>query len=412
MIPNLTPVLNGREICAVVTILTRRVPIQAPTQDAACLGLEKGVCVPSRPIGRGSHVVVRLRRSWPVGSSRVGPRGRVVETPRGHRHRDRAPGRARPVPRAAARVIDAGPVERRTAGPHDTRHFPAVTVLIPARDEVAHIGSLIADLGRQELVLVRWARVPSGGRHRRSVGGRDRCARDGGDRRRRFERMRHPPGWPRRDQERRVARGAAPCDRRCEPAGRSRCRRSDRPDFIRGVAEHHAAGNASFTARRRIAWADHSWLLRVQDDEQALDSWVLAGRIGRAAGVSCGGNGMAVAPEALAAAAGGRRVFSPRTLEVSASLLSAGITISWAGHLVVDETGAGTPTALSRQRVRWAEDRPRRFLNHLPRALSARGRGGTLGSMLAVYAGQLLLAPLILGACVPRLASGRPGRRP
>ncbi len=180
-------------------------------------------------------------------------------------------------------------------------------------------------------------------------------------------------------------------------------------DFIRGVAEHHARGNAAFTARRRIAWPDRFWPGRVQDDEQALDSWVLAGRIGLGGAGELRGNGMAITTEALAAAGGWPPGVLAEDLEVSAALLATGTSIAWAGHLVVEETAAGTPLALGRQRVRWAEGSARRFITRLPAALAARRAPPAARIELALYASQLMLPPLILGACVRGFLTGRPG---
>ena len=125
---------------------------------------------------------------------------------------------------------------------------------------------------------------------------------------------------------------------------------------------------------------------RVQDDEQALDSWVLAGRIGLGGAGELRGNGMAITTEALAAAGGWPAGVLAEDLEVSAALLATGTSIAWAGHLIVEETAAGTPRALSRQRVRWAEGSARRFITRLPAAISRPTCTARAWMELALYA--------------------------
>ncbi len=284
-----------------------------------------------------------------------------------------------------------------------------ITVLVPARDEECHIGALLRDLGRQDRgsvvgpLCLRVVVIDDRSLDRTgaiAAEAMDEAGLDG-----RVIRRDGPAG----------TKGDVLRDVPVEAIGDPRllvvldADARVAPDFIRGVAEHHVAGNAAFTARRRISWADDFWLGRVQDDEQALNSWVLAGRIGLGGGGELRGNGMAVTPAALAAAGGWPGCVLTEDLEVSAALLSAGIAIAWAGHLVVEETAAGTPTALGRQRVRWAEGSARRFLTHLPAALSA-GRATPAARLeLALYACQLLLPPLILGTLVRGLACRRPG---
>jgi hypothetical protein len=284
-----------------------------------------------------------------------------------------------------------------------------VTVLIPARDEEEHITWLIGDLGRQELdskhgpVCLRVVVIDDRSVDRTGALAAQAIAEAGLNGR---VICRTGPGGTKSDALRHVPADAIG-DARLLVVLDADARIA--PDFVRGIAEYHAAGNGAFTARRRIAWADHSWLGRVQDDEQALDSWVLAGRIGHGGAGELRGNGMAVARDALEAVGGWPAGVLAEDLEVSAALLSAGITIAWAGQVVVEETVAATPSALVRQRLRWAEGSVRRFLNHLPAVVAARDarRGARLE--LVLYAGQLLLAPLILGACARGQVSGRPG---
>ena len=216
--------------------------------------------------------------------------------------------------RSAERVVRADLAARpgRCPAPGDPGRPPAratavpsrVTILVPARDEERHIAALLGDLGRQEVSsiggpgCVRVIVIDD-----RSVDATARIAAEAIEaagidgcviRRRSRGRTK---GDVLRDVPAEVTDGRAllvvlDADARVAP------------DFLAHVAEHRAKGHAAFTARRRIAWADRFWLARLQDDEQALDSWTLAGRIGLGGGGELRGNGMVVTRQALAAAGG------------------------------------------------------------------------------------------------------------
>jgi hypothetical protein len=311
--------------------------------------------------------------------------------------------------RAAARVIEVGETTgsaHQTAGPRD---ITGVAVLIPARDEETHIPALLEDLGRQDLdatagrVCLRVVVVDDRSLDRTGVIASEAMARASLDG---LVIRRNGPHGTKSDALREVPAEAIG-DAGLQVVLDADARVST--DFVRGVVEHHGRGNAAFTARRRITWADRFWPGRVQDDEQALDSWILAGRIGLGGAGELRGNGMVITTEALAAAGGWPAGVLAEDLEVSAALLATGTSIAWAGHLVVEETAAGTPAALGRQRVRWAEGSARRFITRLPAALAARRAPRGARMELALYACQLLLPPLILGASLRGILTGRFG---
>jgi hypothetical protein len=322
--------------------------------------------------------------------------------------------------RAAGRVITVG-----TAAPSPTIATVAdpaavaasrapvagglpITILVPARDEAAHLPGLLRDLGRQELVATSGPlRLRVVVIDDRSVDGTGALAEaaireaglDGRVIRRdgpggKGDALRHVPAEAVGDARLLVVLDA---DARVAP------------DFLGRAAERLAAGDAAFTARRRILWADRFRLARLQDDEQILDAWILAGRIGLGGAGELRGNGMAVTPVALAAAGGWPAGVLTEDLELSTALLTAGIPVAWAGDLVVEETATATPAALARQRLRWAEGSTRRFLARLPRALASRRAPRAARLDLALYAGQLVLPPLVVGAILRALCRGRVG---
>jgi 1,2-diacylglycerol 3-beta-glucosyltransferase len=322
--------------------------------------------------------------------------------------------------RAAGRVVATGGPSRRagrsvTGSPRAAAAVPGmapdpmtICVLVPARDEKAVLPGLLGDLGRQELwttsgplrlrVVVIDDRSVDGTATAAEAAMRTACLdgcvirRDG-------------PGGGKGDALRHVPAGAL-TDARLIVVLDADARVA--PDFLRRVAGHGAAGDAAFTARRRIMGGERGGLARIQDDEQALDAWILAGRIGLGGAAELRGNGMAVTPEALEAAGGWPTGVLTEDLEVSTALLAAGISVAWAGDVLVEETAAPTLSALARQRLRWSEGSTRRLLAQLPRAMAGRA---PLAARLdvAIYASQLGVPSLILGSAIRALGRGWPG---
>ena len=315
-------------------------------------------------------------------------------------------------PRRLRRPTGALPTSRWpwTTGHGRDRRAIANDILIPARDEERHIAALLGDLGRQDV---------------RSVGG-PACLRvtviDDGS----IDRTAPSPGKP-------STQPASMGDIRRTNPGRTK------GDVLRDVPAEAIDGSALLVVldadarrarlpgpRRRAScgrpyrlhrptphrpdWADRFWLGRLQDDEQALDSWTLAGRIGLGGGGELRGNGMVVTQQALAAAGGWPAGALTEDLELSTALLGAGVPIAWSGDVVLEETVAATLAALTRQRLRWAEGSARRFLDRVPAVLADRRAPGAARLELAVYAGRLgALPPLVLGAACRGLARGSVG---
>ena len=284
-----------------------------------------------------------------------------------------------------------------------------ITVLVPARDEVAHIPALLRDLGRQDLgargepirlnvVVIDDRSVDGTGAAAeaaiRDAGLDGRVIRREGPGGAKGDALRHVPADATRGSRFIVVLDA---DARVAPS------------FVGRVAECGRAGAPAFTVRRHILGADRSLLARLQDDEQALDAWILAGRIGLGSAGELRGNGMVLTPGALAAAGGWPADVLTEDLELSTALLAAGIPVGWEGAAAVEETAAGTLAALARQRLRWSEGSARRFLAQLPRALASRRAPRAARLDLALYAGQLALPPVIVGTAARTIGRGHPG---
>lgn len=282
-----------------------------------------------------------------------------------------------------------------------------IAVLIPARDEVAHLPALLGDLADQSArhdgavqlrIVVIDDRSSDGSGNVATAILRDRgldgvvIRRDG-------------PGG------KGDALGDVPVGAMGDPQSIVVLDADARvgPEFLGRVAAHVRAGEEAFTARRRVLLAEGAWLARLQDDEQALDAWILAGRSRLGGGGELRGDGLAVTPSSLTAAGGWPSGVLTEDLELSTALLTAGVPIAWAGDVVVAETGVATLRGLVHQRVRWSEGSARRLMIRLPRALTSPRASRTARLDLALYAGQLVLPPLILGALLRPLGGGRPG---
>ena len=310
--------------------------------------------------------------------------------------------------RAAGRLVGRVPLGAAGSAAHDADAPVRIVVLIPVRDEVAYLPALLGDLAcqsaardgtvRLRIVVIDDRSTDASGAVATSVL-RD-LGLDG------VVIRRDGPGGGKGD-----ALGAVPRDTLGDPQLIVVLDADARvgPEFLGGVAAHVRSGEAAFTARRRVLLAERSWLARLQDDEQALDAWILAGRSQLGGGGELRGDGMAVTPRSLIAAGGWPSGVLTEDLELSTALLTAGVPIAWAGDVVVEETGVATLPGLARQRLRWSEGSARRLLTRLPHALASPQATRSARLDLAVYAGQLLLPPLLLGAALRSLTGGRAG---
>lgn len=181
------------------------------------------------------------------------------------------------------------------------------------------------------------------------------------------------------------------------------------PGFLARLAAYVAAGAGAITARRRILDADSSWLAGAQADEQTLDGEIQRGRWALGGCSEFRGNGIVVRRDLLAGVGGWRAEALTEDLDLSSRLAARyGVTVAWALDAEVWEEPVRTTDSLWRQRVRWAEGGLRRMLEHGPAVITSPALRPSARLDFAVYAGQLVMPSVILGA----LAGGLLGRRP
>ena len=180
------------------------------------------------------------------------------------------------------------------------------------------------------------------------------------------------------------------------------------PGFLRILAGYVAAGAAALTVRRRILDAGHSVLTRVQADEQTLDGELQRGRWAMGGCSEFRGNGIVIRRELLAGLGGWRADALTEDLDLSSRLAAErGITVAWAIDAEVWEEPVHSWSGLWRQRLRWAEGAVRRLCEHGPAVLRSERLAPVARADFALYTGQLLAPPLILGA-----VAGAVRRRP
>ncbi len=181
------------------------------------------------------------------------------------------------------------------------------------------------------------------------------------------------------------------------------------PTFLRRLAAYVDAGAGAITARRRVIDADAGWLAGAQADEQTLDGVIQRGRWALGGCSEFRGNGIVVRRDLLAAVGGWRAEALTEDLDLSSRLAArAGVRVAWAIDAEVWEEPVRSVAALWQQRLRWAEGGLRRVLEHGPAVLRSRHLGWYARADFATYAGQLAVAPLILGAVGGGLLRRRP----
>ncbi len=181
------------------------------------------------------------------------------------------------------------------------------------------------------------------------------------------------------------------------------------PTFLRRLAAYVGAGAGAVTARRRVIDAEGDWLAGAQADEQTLDGEIQRGRWALGGCSEFRGNGIVVRRDLLAGVGGWRAEALTEDLDLSSRLAArAGVRVAWAVDAEVWEEPVRTVGGLLRQRLRWAEGGLRRVLEHGPEVVRSPALSLYARLDFAAYAGQLVIAPLILGSVGGALIRRRP----
>jgi 1,2-diacylglycerol 3-beta-glucosyltransferase len=296
-----------------------------------------------------------------------------------------------------------------SATPAHRASDPLLSVVVAARDEVEVLPSLLADLAEQnircadgtpqfEVVLID-DRSTDGTFEAMVAGARDPSLLLSGI-------VRRPAG----------ATGGKGAALRSVPPAALRGQaivvldadaRVD-PSFLALVAAHTSAGRAALTARRRIAGAERSAWARVQDDEQTVDALVQLGRDRIGGCAEFRGDGMVVRRDLLASLGGWAVDALTEDLDLSSRLAAVGVRVAVPPELVLREMPVRGLRPFWYQRMRWAEGSIRRYLRHTVAVARSPALPPRARLDFVVYACQLALPPLLLGAALAGVARRRP----
>jgi hypothetical protein len=308
----------------------------------------------------------------------------------------------------AARELTAGPIVE----PQPTA--PWLSVLIPARDEAAVIGALVADLGRQDHRAVDGSALFDvtivDDRSTDATGSiaAESLSRAG---------LAAVSRVVRRDAPCRDGKGAALASvpvagLRGEAVVVLDADGRIGPDFLRLAAAHIAAGADAVTARRRMLRPESGrlsrTLARLQDDEQTLDGEIQLGRWALGGASELRGDGMVVRTDVLAAVGGWGVDALCEDLELSTRLFAHDRHgVVWARDIIVWEEPVLGLRPLLRQRLRWAEGLVRRDLRETMPVLVAPGLGAWQRLDMFAYLCQSLMPFAALGLALTRDSGAR-----
>lgn len=164
------------------------------------------------------------------------------------------------------------------------------------------------------------------------------------------------------------------------------------------------AAAAALQVARLPRNASVSWLTRAQAAEQLMDMASQCGRWATDGTAELRGNGMFVRREALEAVGGWSERALTEDLELSTRLSAAGLHVTLAPEVAVEEEAVETLAALWHQRIRWAEGSLRRLLVHGPSLVLGRQPWARKADFLA-FTGEFLVPPLFATTIIASLAT-------
>jgi 1,2-diacylglycerol 3-beta-glucosyltransferase len=186
--------------------------------------------------------------------------------------------------------------------------------------------------------------------------------------------------------------GAVDADTRVEPAFLERAMRA----WLRDPRA------AALQVARRARNAEASWLTRAQDTEQLMDLTSQCGRWATDGTAELRGNGMFVRRAALEAVGGWNDRAMTEDLDLSTRLVAIGHHVALAPEAEVEEEAVERIGALWSQRLRWAEGSMRRLLEHGPGLLLGSQPWTRKADFLA-FTAEFLVPPLFATTFVASL---------
>lgn len=147
------------------------------------------------------------------------------------------------------------------------------------------------------------------------------------------------------------------------------------PDTLeRLIPMAEAGGWSAVQLRKAVVNPQANWLTRAQAMEMALDAVIQQGRLATGGVAELRGNGQLLRRDGLQRAGGFNEDTVTDDLDLSFRLLLAGEPVGILWNPPVREEAVLTPPALWRQRQRWAEGGLQRFFDYWPELCSSRLR--------------------------------------
>jgi 1,2-diacylglycerol 3-beta-glucosyltransferase len=181
------------------------------------------------------------------------------------------------------------------------------------------------------------------------------------------------------------------------------------PDVLeRLVPFAEAGGWAAVQLRKAVVNAESNWLTRAQAMEMALDAVIQQGRLRCGGVVELRGNGQLLRREAVQACGGFNEATVTDDLDLSFRLLVEQQPVAVLWDPPVQEEAVTALSSLWRQRQRWAEGGLQRFFDYWPRLtgpeLGAARKLDLAGFFLLQYVLPVMASADIIGAAITRTA--------
>lgn len=272
-----------------------------------------------------------------------------------------------------------------------------VTVVIPARDEVAVIADLVNDLCAQAYAADGQSRLDILVVDDGSQDGTGEVVRALAATSPWLQVVRRDPGEGPRTKGA-VLAFAMPFIRG-EVVGVLDADARVAPDFVERAmrAWQRDPDAAALQVQRREYNAADGWLAAAQAEEQLMDLASQCGRWATDGTAELRGNGMFVRRDVLERIGGWSPEALTEDLELSTRLVRAGEHVTLAPEALVGEEAVESPGALWRQRLRWAEGSLRRLLEHGPALMASDLPVGRKLDFLA-FVGEFVIPPLFIAS--------------
>jgi 1,2-diacylglycerol 3-beta-glucosyltransferase len=181
------------------------------------------------------------------------------------------------------------------------------------------------------------------------------------------------------------------------------------PDGLqRLVAFAEQGGWSAVQLRKAVVNADHNWLTRAQAMEMALDAVIQQGRLRSGGVVELRGNGQLLQRQAVLACEGFNEATVTDDLDLSFRLLVQGQPVALLWDPPIQEEAVTSLAGLWRQRQRWAEGGLQRFFDYWPeltgQATSGARKLDLTGFFLLQYVLPVMAAADLLTSLVIRTA--------